>query len=219
VLGALVLVSLLGLGLVAFGTAHTGRGDSLYLLWNLFLAWLPVVLALVVYDGYRRAGLRWELAAPALGWLLFLPNAPYLVTDFVHLEGHPALGKLFWFDLATLSTFALAGLLLGFVSLALIHVVAQRVAGSLVAWGFAASALALCSVGVYLGRFLRLNSWDAVTRPLHLVGLARTWLADPLQSTRLLVVTTLLTLFLALGYLVVYAVLRPAVELDRRPRR
>lgn len=85
----------------------------------------------------------------AVGWLLFFPNAPYIVTDFVHLDGHGP--GSFWLDAAMIGACAATGVMLGFVSLALIHAVVQRLAGAVSAWAFAAFALVLGGVGIYLG--------------------------------------------------------------------
>src|SRR3954469_12916001 len=82
---------------------HFGATDFRFLLWNLFLAWIPFALALVVYDRYRRGASFMRLLPALTLWLLFLPNAPYIVTDFVHLSAGrtPPL----WFDGLELSVF------------------------------------------------------------------------------------------------------------------
>ena len=96
-------------------------------------------------------------------WLLFLPNAPYIVTDFVHLSAgsHAPL----WFDGVELSAFAWTGMLLGFVSLYLIHAVIRHRFGAIAGWGACFACSHSSSVGVYLGRVKRWNSWDVLTQP------------------------------------------------------
>jgi uncharacterized membrane protein len=209
ILGALAVASAVDVLLVLARVALPQGRDFAFLGWNLFLAWVPLLLALLVYDGFRRRA-SWLLLAPlGAGWLLFLPNAPYIVTDFVHLRG--ATGALWWYDAATIGACAATGLALGFVSLALVHRVVERVTGPIVAWAFAVGSLALASVGIYLGRFLELNSWDAITRPRLLAAYARSRLADPLGNPKLLAVTLFFVLFLSIGY----ALTRPAVDVDR----
>src|SRR3954454_17100920 len=108
VLGAFGLASAVCVALEGFREHHYGAVDFRFLLWNLFLAWVPLLVALVVYDAYRRKARLSVVVPGAVLWLLFLPNAPYIVTDFVHLEPY---GPPLWFDGAVLSAFAWTGLL------------------------------------------------------------------------------------------------------------
>src|SRR5256712_12926682 len=91
--------SLFCTALVLVRDVHTGNGDFRYLIWNLFLAWIPLALAVFVYDRWenRRRG----MLLVALGglWLLFFPNAPYIATDFVHLQRDPL--APYWYDPVT----------------------------------------------------------------------------------------------------------------------
>src|SRR5215212_7143970 len=95
-LGALVGLSALVVTMVAVRISATGSLDYFNLVWNLVLAWIPLGLALILYDGARRgvAG-HWLLSLGAL-WLLFFPNAPYLMTDLKYLS--EVGGAPFWFD-------------------------------------------------------------------------------------------------------------------------
>jgi uncharacterized membrane protein len=197
---ALGLLTAFDVVLVGARTHHTGRFTFWYLLWNLFLAWVPFLLALALYDGSRRRRHPALLAVLAAGWLLFFPNAPYILTDVIHLA--PQQGVPLWFDALTITSAALTGLLLGFVSLGLVQEVVRRAAGAVWAWILAGGVLVIASVGIYLGRFLRLNSWDVVTRPHELVYLARMRLADPLGNPKLILAVGLMSAFLAVAYTV-----------------
>src|SRR5439155_15195728 len=95
-----------------------------FLIWNLILASIPLLLALLVYDRYRRGTPLLRLTPLLVLWLLFLPNAPYIVTDFVHLSATSR--APLWLDGVELSAFAWTGMLLGFVSLYLLHAVARH---------------------------------------------------------------------------------------------
>jgi uncharacterized membrane protein len=214
---AFVLASGLCVSLVAVRALHAGFDGYGFLVWNLFLAWIPFLLALAFYDGYRRGRSRVVLAAVALLWLLFLPNAPYMVTDLVHLGTVP--GAPLWFDGAMIAAFAATGLLLGLCSLFLVHTVALRVLGPVPGWLALAPVLALCSAGVLVGRFERLNSWDALVDPARLAGLLGTHLADPFGSRRALALLVGYTCFLGIAYLVLYAVSSLRLELEQEPRR
>ena len=212
-LAALVLLSGLAVALVAVRAAYTMRPEGLGLVWNLFLAWVPFALALLVYDGFRRGVGRSWLVGGGLLWLLFFPNAPYIVTDFKHLEAWQ--GAPVWFDVVVLSTFAWAGLLLGFISLYLMQAVGTRLVGALNAWFFVVGVLALSSFGIYLGRFERWNSWDLFARPRLLLGDVWERVGDPAAHPRTVAVTLLFTAFLTTTYFVFYAFFRLAqIERD-----
>ena len=134
-----------------------GPGGFRYLVWNLGLAWLPLVFALLLYVAFRRRHTIAELLALGAAWLVFLPNAPYMLTDFIHLGDRHRL-----VDSLILASFAFTALALGFASLLLVQIVVTRKAGAPVGWLVALGALFLASVGVYLGRVHRFNSWDVV---------------------------------------------------------
>ena len=162
--GPLALASAAGVVLLAARVWHSARGQHLYLLWNLFLAWIPLCLAWQAV----RAGL-FTRAGMALGllWLLFFPNAPYVVTDLAHLRERPPVPL--WFDIVLLQIFVLASLTAGFLSLNLMQRAVASARGALAGWLFVAVALALAGFGIYLGRVLCWNSWDVVTQPLDLL--------------------------------------------------
>lgn len=155
-----------------------GYSKFFFLFWNLFLAGIPLGFALILTKVER-----WRLALPLIsGWLLFFPNAPYVLTDLLHLRQRA--GIPIWYDLLMLLSFAIVSLWLGFQSLQLVQIwIAQR-STSHVAWGFVALSLFLSGFGIYLGRFLRWNSWDIVSNPVSL--LADIWerFADPFAHGR-----------------------------------
>ena len=181
---ALVVASLAAIGLLAVRIDRVGEHTFVFLSWNLFLAWIPYALALGVAAVHDRGGpgpLVWLLGA---GWLLFLPNAPYILTDFVHLGR--AGGAPLWFDAALIGTFAVAGLALGLASLLVVHRVVEARAGRVAGWSVAVGSLLLSAVGVYLGRFPRFNSWDVITDPTSLFSVVLHRLSDPLGNPFLL---------------------------------
>lgn len=213
VLAALVCLSALVVGLVAFRVVYTGSLLHVPLLWNLVLAWTPFLLALFVYDRAERSRGRSVVVAAAL-WLLFFPNAPYIVTDFVHLDGSS--GLAFWYDLVLIGTVATTGLLLGCVSLYLVHAVVRRAAGAAVGWTFVAGALLLGSLGVFVGRVWRWNSWDAIVRPWSLFDRLASAVASP--EPRSVAVLLAFTAFLAAAYGAFYVFARAGTP-ERLGRR
>src|SRR6185437_5641601 len=98
----------------------THNWNYLFLVWNLFLAWLPLMFALSVYNRHQRGERSgWRLCGLASLWLLFFPNAPYIFTDLVHLTTR--FRTHFWVDLRLVLLVAFTGFLLGFVSLYLMQ--------------------------------------------------------------------------------------------------
>ena len=142
---------------------RAGAPAYFFLCWNLFLAGVPAGASVLFEHESRRGGSRVAAVVWLAVWLAFLPNAPYLVTDFVHLRARPPVPL--WFDIALLTSFAGAGLMLGWGSVATVHDTLARAIGRAAAWAVAASALLLSGYGIYLGRFLRWNSWDVLSRP------------------------------------------------------
>lgn len=162
--GRRVVASLVGpsaLALALLAVRMLIRGDATYgfLAWNLLLAWIPLLLA-VVAVGVWRSGRRISTALPLLLWLLFFPNSPYVVTDLVHLYRIGGMPR--WFDVLLLGTFALSALAVGFASLYLIQALIRSTCGVVWSWAGALTAIALAGVGIYLGRVYQLNSWDVL---------------------------------------------------------
>jgi uncharacterized membrane protein len=215
-LSALAGLSALVVAMVALRVAHTGSEAFLNLPWNLFLAWVPFVLALLVYEQAGRGAGRLRLLALAGLWLLFFPNAPYLVTDLKYVGWYDE--APWWYDVALLSAGAFAGLALGFASLYLMHAVARRLWGAAEAWLAVGVVLVLGSFGVVLGRFYRWNSWDVFTDPAPLFAQLARGVANPLDHPHAIAVTTVFTGFLGATYLVFYAFARVSNALGDESR-
>ena len=191
------VTSALSLVVLAAYRFAAGTGDLDYLLWNLALAWVPFVAALAL-DDVRSTPLRLQL--PLLGlWLVFFPNAPYLVTDLIHInpDDHGAVSIL---GDAALVSVAPAGLALGFSSLMLVErAVLERFGGRL-ALAVSVLSLAAASLGIYLGRVVRLNSWDLLTRPRVVGGVLHQLVRDPLGHPIAVALTIALAVTLSVLY-------------------
>jgi uncharacterized membrane protein len=212
---ALIVLSLLAASVLSVGTlaaqihaTHDHRYT--FLLWNLFLAWVPLVAAALAYALARRRGGPLVVLLVAV-WLLFFPNAPYVLTDFIHLQVNGP--SPLWYDALMLSSFAWTALMLGFVSLYLVHAIIAPRAGAAVGWVLVVCVLGLASFGVYLGRFARFNSWDVVTRPHLVVSVIREEIDSPLHDPKMVVALLALTASLVVGYLVLYAFAALRIEL------
>jgi uncharacterized membrane protein len=146
----------------------------------------------------ERLRLHWTFKLAVSGlWLLFLPNAPYILTDILHLTR--ATHAPAWYDLALLLSCAGTGLLIGYLSLIDVQAVVARSFSPAIGWMFALVSLMLSGFAIYLGRFLRWNSWDVLVTPTRLFYIAG-GLLHPFSNTRALSVTLVFGVILALGY-------------------
>jgi len=168
--------SLLCLLLLIVQFHQWGTARNRFLLWNLFLAWLPLLASTgAVAWSRRRSGAAAGTGLLALAWLLFFPNAPYLTTDFIHLMLYWDVQWKYewvfglWYDLILYFLFAWCGVLLGYMSMQHIHALVDRYLGAVCGWGFVVVGSFLGGFGMYLGRIRRLNSWDVVFSPFRLL--------------------------------------------------
>lgn len=146
-----------------------GRVYYSFLNWNLFLAWVPAVLALLVYR-LDHEKIHHKLATPFFFflWLIFYPNAPYIITDFKHVVPRPPVPLSY--DFLLVFSYSLLAILLGYISLHLIHqTLAKYIRHRIALWTLIVVHFPIIAFGVYVGRYLRWNSWDIFTQPLSLV--------------------------------------------------
>jgi uncharacterized membrane protein len=197
---ALFLCTILGCAMLAARFAVTETHQYRFLIWNIFLAWVPYCIAMTIdiMDREKKGQWRWLLLAGGI-WLIFFPNAPYLVTDFVHLTRYRA--APIWYDIGLLAIFVWTGCCLGIVSLQIMHERASAHLGRVAGWGFVLVSALLSGIGVYVGRFLRWNSWHVLTEPDELLGTIVHALADPLSHERAIAVSLMFAVLLLASYL------------------
>ncbi|HNE04131.1 MAG TPA: DUF1361 domain-containing protein [Anaerolineales bacterium] len=166
ILGLLAVASLISIALFRFRTRISGTMEYDFLVWNLFLAWLPLGMSYIASSFTNKRPFVIALIVPvaAVLWLLFFPNAPYILTDLFHLR-HPREIVPIWYDTLLINWFAWTGVLLGVFSLFMMHDIVRRVFGRFIGWLFVLTVSTLCGVGIYIGRFLRWNSWDVILHP------------------------------------------------------
>jgi uncharacterized membrane protein len=194
VLAASLALSIL---LIMGRVVMTGRLTFLFLVWNLFLAVIPFALSTML--GAAKGTLKARVLVPVgAAWLLFFPNAPYILTDLFHLDARP--GVPLWYDLAVILTCAWNGLMLAYASLADMQRLVQLRLGPITGWAFAVVALLLSSFGIYLGRYLRFNSWDVLANPLTLFYDIVNRLIHPFSFPGTWGVTLVFGVFLLIGY-------------------
>ncbi|GAB3997701.1 hypothetical protein GCM10028807_43400 [Spirosoma daeguense] len=169
----LALLTIAGLSLVAVRGFLTGNWWYFIMLtWNLFLAWFPLGVVLILRDLRAKGNnvtwfqSRWLMIGALLLWLAFLPNAPYIITDLYHINHIPQ--PLLWFDTMSLFLFALTGLLIGLYSTLIVHRMFRPLMKPWLSWTLILMSQVLSGFGIYLGRFGRWNSWDILNRPSSL---------------------------------------------------
>jgi uncharacterized membrane protein len=174
----LLLSSAFSVALLLVRVRFEARVEYLFLIWNLFLGWIPFLLALFFLSVHANLTKGWwALATLFVSWLLFFPNALYIITDFMHLRYR--LGAPLWFDVMVLFSFSWNGMMLGFVSLFMIHDIFEQRFGRWLSWGLTTTMIMASSFGVYLGRFLRWNTWDVVNNPTLLAQDVMSRFVDP----------------------------------------
>jgi len=180
---------------------NRGIPSFIFLVWNLFLAWVPYWISLSLKKMEDRKANNWIVGLLLGSWLVFFPNAPYILTDLLHLQNrHPV---PHWYDLMLIASFAWTGLMLGFASLSVVQDFLRKRMKTWKAWSLIILAIGLCGFGVFLGRFQRWNTWDILTNPMSLVEDLGHILLHPVQFANQLGLAIVLSVFLLLGYLTI----------------
>jgi uncharacterized membrane protein len=197
--------SALGIALLCARAFWLRELTYVFLLWNLVLAWVPYLCALLLRRVHRHgrtvgptrfsSGL---LVALFVAWLGFLPNAPYLVTDFIHLRYR--VSAPLWFDAVMLASYAWAGVGLGVASLRICAGIVRATYGAKVSAVVVVLSAIATGFGIYLGRFVRLNTWDVATRPLTVLETSLSPIVHPFSHPRAWVVTLTFALFFLAAY-------------------
>jgi uncharacterized membrane protein len=142
---------------------YTGELRFAFLVWNLFLAFVPYLFSVFAMK-FKDSKLKyWGLF---FTWMLFFPNAPYILTDFVHLQY--STDATFFIDLVLIGFYSVIGLFLAALSLQHIFESLKHQFSPAGSWLIVLSVIVLSGIGIYLGRFIRWNSWDILHAP-HLI--------------------------------------------------
>jgi uncharacterized membrane protein len=197
-LGGLTAVSL---GLYVFGALQNRSFLFGYLVWNLFLAWLPLLTVVFLLRSLRKyVWSSWRPFGLTLLWLVLLPNSFYMISDFVHIQDVARHDLLY--DVVMFTMFIITAASAGFSSLYLVHAQLFRRMGLRASSTLVGIILFLCSFAIYLGRDLRWNSWDVLVNPAGILFDVSDHLIHPFQNAAMF--TTTISFFVLLGSL--YAV-------------
>lgn len=199
----LILFSFFNSCLLILRINYSKSNFYFFLTWNLFLAWIPYIISKLIYIRVKLAkDYSSVLFYLFLGlWLLFFPNAPYIITDFFHLKHYEPVPL--WFDLILITSYAINGLFLGLYSLYTLQVILIR-KHKIISWIFVFGSLFLSSFGIYLGRYLRWNSWDIVSNPQFLFKDIFRMLSTPQDHRGLYGMTFLFFILFCFIYLIIH---------------
>lgn len=194
----MLALSAVALGFFFLGALRNNTWDYWFLLWNLCLAWVPFLLSVLWVRVGLRKGFRSSAAlALGLGWLLFLPNSFYPISDYLHLVGIERVDPLQ--DIAMLTLVVAVSSALGFVSLYMVHSMLLLRKSARSAHVSVAMIILLCSFAIYLGRNLRWSTWDVLVSPAGLLFDVSSRIVAPHQHLDTFVTTA--TFFVLIGSL------------------
>ncbi|HTE27088.1 DUF1361 domain-containing protein [Flavitalea sp.] len=171
---------LFSLSLVIFRIWYTQEPIFIFMPWNLFLAYLPYQLLKIFKPSAKDLKSKLLFSGVFVVWLLLIPNAFYMITDLFHLMQRENIPL--WFDLVLLMSFAWNGMILGFLSVRQMEKNLSLILPGLREGLFVSLIMFLNSFGVYLGRYLRFNSWDIISNPFNLAKEMGLLLIHPLDN-------------------------------------
>lgn len=202
VLRTLLFSSLISVVFLSIRMYNYRNFEYLYLIWNLILAWLPLISSWNLQKSLKK--LIWSswfnLCLTAL-WLVFLPNSFYIITDFIHLQDTASYSLLY--DAVMILSFTLNGLLLGYLSVYIVHQlllarISKVKAQSIIGIVFLASSFA-----IYLGRYMRWNSWDIIINPAGILFDVSDRLLNPFANPQTFSTTLLFFFFISTTYIII----------------
>lgn len=191
----LALSLLFTLLLITARVLYTGKLYYVFYVWNLFLAVMPVCFARLL-PKFNKVGFKAMVVL--LGWLAFFPNAPYVITDIFHFAQRP--GVPLWYDLLVVLSAAWGGLMAGFISLTYVDVFMQKYTRKQWRLPITLCFLFAASIGIYIGRYLRFNSWNVINKPFTLLHLGIDFTFNPFEHVQAWAFSIGCTVLLALIY-------------------
>lgn len=177
---------------------YTNDPQYFFFPWNLFLATVPLFFSRQLKH-YKK--FNFKVTFLLLCWLLFLPNAPYVITDLFHFEERPRIP--FWFDLLIVISGAWNGIALCIMSLLQVErFLAKHIK---VKWRIPCTIMliTLCSYGIYLGRYKRYNSWNIITNPEDIAHTMLSHIAEPIEHIQAWMFTVSFAMLLTIMYFTV----------------
>jgi uncharacterized membrane protein len=202
------LLSFTNIALWVIRTLITGTTRYSFVAWNLFLAWVSLGLAVCLIRSLRRSRwMDWQNLVLTGLWLAFLPNAWYVLTDFIHVSPSVEISQLY--DIVLISLLVVIGFSLGFASLFLVHRELLRRLSAAKSYLFIEAAILVASFAIYIGRDLRWNTWDVIANPGVFINVSNR-IVDPFGSPRAINVTVLFFVLISVLYLAFWILTYPS---------
>lgn len=206
-LATLCASSLVSVFLLVARMVVAGNSKFSFMIWNLFLAWLPVLFALGFRLNLAKHRLQsWQNLILLGLWLGFLPNSFYLMSDLIHLQSSGEASILF--DIAMMMSFIINGLILGYLSVYIVHTQLLKKWSDRLVAVFLAGIFLACGFAIYLGRFLRWNTWDIIINPFGILFDLSERVVNPVLHIQTYVVTITFFVLLSCTYLVIYQLIK-----------
>ncbi|OQP48867.1 hypothetical protein A4D02_07755 [Niastella koreensis] len=180
---------------------YTDKFTFIWLIWNLFLAWVPYVISSWLHSKPAMQERKWLFFVLAGIWLLFVPNAFYILTDLFHLGQFHNVPN--WFDLTLIISFAWNGLLLGVLSIRQMEKMIQPYLPGKHELYFIYPIMWLNALGIYIGRYPRFNSWDIFVDPIGLSTYLIRMTIHPIQYKYAWGMVACFSVFMTLVYLTI----------------
>lgn len=187
--------------LLATRIYFSDRVTYFFLIWNLILASIPFVISMFMFLYKNKIKSNFTFCMLLFSWLIFFPNAPYIITDLVHFKQREIIPL--WFDIVLILSFIWNGMILGYTSLVFIQEVISEKFNNIIGWIVTIFSIVLSSFGIYLGRYLRWNSWDIISNPFALFTDVLYRFFNPFDHPKTYGVTFLFSIFLISGYLMI----------------
>jgi uncharacterized membrane protein len=196
---SVVILTVLAVVLNILRIVILGKVSFLYILWNIFLAFVPFIISSLLLFYFKENKLtKLIFIVGFFIWILFIPNAPYIITDFIHLGTTRSIPIVY--DVLLLFSSASVGLFLGFYSLFHIEQIIKAKCSYVKTSIIMGFIILLISFGIYLGRFLRFNSWDIFINHTSLVNNIWKIISQAAIHTEVYLYTLLFFFFLFLSY-------------------
>ena len=194
----MAVLSLFCIGTSLFRRFYSGNWSFFFLNWNLFLAFVPWALTSISFIKPKIQSSFISIALLLVFWLMFFPNAPYIITDLFHLRVIKNMPV--WYDTLMILSYAWTGMLFGFLSLLDIEEILKRKLPKALVTCISCFLLFVGSFGIYIGRYLRWNTWDLFTRTTEVLTDIGDRFVNPFQHRTTWGVTIFMGVFLNIVY-------------------
>lgn len=203
VLLTLLASSAISMLLLGIRIMVTGKYNFWFLSWNLVLAWVPLIFALALRIRlFKHPFVSWQSLGLLIVWLGFLPNSFYLMSDLIHLQSSG--DTIILFDIAMVMSFIINGLILGYMSIYIVHSLLRPRMTSRQSWLAVQLIFLASSFAIYLGRYLRWNTWDILFNPFGLIFDISERIINPVLHIQTYIVTFTFFIVLSATYTIIY---------------